>query len=254
MRQSFGPQVVKEIVTDSYVLKLCFKEVINWYQPLEDLLESYIIHFKTGTELQYYSRDQFKNLNTHQIRFMTYGRCFQVRMGSSQDNVFFVDIVSKMPLYVFLNLPGQFYHEDARSKIQVNTGESLFLDVTYEVLKINNDPSCSHYDRDSYDRCKLDQVGHFLDKNLGCTVPFMENTTSAMCRNETAGLASQIFKDRIGTQVEACPEPCAKIITFFGFPFISKNGKATGFCRLYFKNIVKVTEDFISYDLLRWIK
>ena len=173
-------------------------------------------------------------------------------MGSSQENVFFVDLVSKMPLYVFLNLPGQFYHEDARSKIQVNNGESLFLDVTYEVLKINNDPSCSHYDdHASYDRCKLEQVGDFLDQTLGCRVPFIENTSSLMCQNETAEFASKIFKDRIGTQVEACPEPCAKIITFFGFPFISKNGKNTGFCRLYFKNIVKVTEDFVSYDLLR---
>ena len=221
---------------------------------LADLVESYKIHYKTGTQLLHHSRDQFRNLNPLQIRFLTYGRCFQLSLGGRQDNVFFVDLVSRMPLYVFLNLPGQFYHEDARSKLQVNTGESLFLDVTYEVLKINNDPSCAHYDRVSYDKCKLEQVGEFLDKTLGCSVPFMENTTSVMCRNETAGLASKIFKDRIGIQVEACPEPCAKITTFFGFPFISRNGKTTGFCRLYFKNIVKVTEDFISYDLLRWWK
>ena len=218
---------------------------------LVDLLETYKIHYKTGTELQFRAVDQFRNLHPRQIRFMTYGRCFQVRMGSRQDNVFFVDLVSKMPLYVFLNLPDQFYHEDARSKIQVNPGESLFLDVTYEILKINNDPFCARYDGGSYDKCKADQVGQLLDKTLGCSVPFIENSTSVICQDEAAGHASRIFKDRIGTQAEACPEPCTKIITFFGFPFISKNDKSTGFCRLYFKNIVKVTEDFVSYDLLR---
>ena len=39
--------------------------------------------------------------------------------------------------------------------------------------------------------------------------------------------------------------------TMFGFPFIGKAKK--GFARLYFKNIVKVTEDFVSYDFLRYV-
>ena len=39
--------------------------------------------------------------------------------------------------------------------------------------------------------------------------------------------------------------------TMFGFPFIGKVKK--GFARLYFKNIVKVTEDFVSYDFLRYL-
>ena len=42
------------------------------------------------------------------------------------------------------------------------------------------------------------------------------------------------------------------IVTYYGFPVVSEYGnKFLGYTRLYFKSVVKVTEDFISYDLLR---
>ena len=41
------------------------------------------------------------------------------------------------------------------------------------------------------------------------------------------------------------------MMTYFGFPFVQKNYRTTGFARLYLKSIIKVTEDFVSYDLLR---
>ena len=56
--------------------------------------------------------------------------------------------------------------------------------------------------------------------------------------------------DDVGTRGK-CMDPCVKTVTYFGFPFITSNDNPTGFARLYFKNIVKVTEDFVSYDLLR---
>ena len=157
-----------------------------------------------------------------------------------------------MSLYVFINLPDQFYHEDARSKVQMNPGESLFIEVTYDLLRINNDPACRKYeDQDLYDSCKMDQVGNILEETLGCSVPFQENRSCDVCKEDHARRGSQMFKDLIGTQLDACPEPCVKMMTYFGFPFITSNDNPTGFARLYFKNIVKVTEDFVSYDLLR---
>ena len=219
---------------------------------LQHLIESYRIKYKTGAEQSYRSQDEFGSLNPRTIRSKTYGRCYQLKMGNTEENVFFVDIVSKMPIYVFINLPDQFYHEDARSKVQVNTGESLFLEVTYDVLKINNDPLCTKYDEnEDYDSCKIQQVQKILEQTLGCSVPFVEKRDGLLCEPEKAGAASKMFTDQIGTQLEACPEPCVKIMTYFGFPFLTRNSKLTGFARLYFKNIVKVTEDFVSYDLLR---
>ena len=52
---------------------------------------------------------------------------------------------------------------------------------------------------------------------------------------------------------EMCHEPCNKLMTFFGFPFISKlSGRDdVGHVKLYFKRVIKVTEDVLSYSLLR---
>ena len=53
---------------------------------------------------------------------------------------------------------------------------------------------------------------------------------------------------------EKCPESCVKMITYFGYPHISRTYNPTGKVNIYFKDTVKVTEDFISYDLLRLVK
>jgi len=40
---------------------------------------------------------------------------------------------------------------------------------------------------------------------------------------------------------------------YFGFPYINENKESqTGSAKLYFKSIVKITEDFVSYDFLRY--
>ena len=46
--------------------------------------------------------------------------------------------------------------------------------------------------------------------------------------------------------------PCNNMVTILGMPkyYRPESGPA-GIARLYVNNIVKVTEDFISYDLLR---
>ena len=48
--------------------------------------------------------------------------------------------------------------------------------------------------------------------------------------------------------------PCNNMVTILGMPkyYRPESGPA-GTARLYVNNIVKVTEDFISYDLLRWL-
>ena len=221
---------------------------------LTELIEEYTIKYKSGVEHRYHSRDNFTSLNPREIRFLTYGRCFQLKTGNREEHLFFVDITSKMALYVFINLPDQFTHEDARSKVQINVGENLFIETTYDILRINNDPTCHKYgDLHNYDTCKIKEVGKILEESLGCSVPFHEKRTGGVCEEDMARRASQMFKDLIGTQLKDCPEPCVKMMTYFGFPFITRYDKPTGFVRLYFKNIVKVTEDFVSYDLLRSI-
>ena len=60
-----------------------------------------------------------------------------------------------------------------------------------------------------------------------------------------------------------CPVPCVNMITSFGYPnpnidkltsensLVNEFWKNRGEVRIYFNKLVKVTEDFVSYDFLR---
>ena len=44
-----------------------------------------------------------------------------------------------------------------------------------------------------------------------------------------------------------------KTVTYFGFPFLTEDDEIDfAFAKLYFKNIVKVTEDYLAYSFLRF--
>ena len=58
--------------------------------------------------------------------------------------------------------------------------------------------------------------------------------------------------DDVGTR-GGCKDPCMKTVTYFGFPFLSEDSIDYAYAKLYFKNIVKVTEDYLSYTFLSMI-
>ena len=41
-----------------------------------------------------------------------------------------------MNIYVYLHHPGQFYDSDSKTKIYVNQGKMLFIDLTYELSRV----------------------------------------------------------------------------------------------------------------------
>ena len=89
-----------------------------------------------------------------------------------------------------------------------------------------------------------------VEEKYNCSVPYLLDSILDLCVGEIAINASTYYSKLIGIQHAQCPDPCHKMQTIFGFPFLSKvDGKA--FARLYFKNIVKVTDDFVSFDFLR---
>ena len=58
--------------------------------------------------------------------------------------------------------------------------------------------------------------------------------------------------DNVAGLGDSCKEPCVKTVTVFGFPFLSEDaGIDYAYAKLYFKNIVKVTEDHLAYSILR---
>ena len=59
--------------------------------------------------------------------------------------------------------------------------------------------------------------------------------------------------DEVGTR-GGCKDPCMKTVTYFGFPFLSEDSIDYAYAKLYFKNIVKVTEDHLAYSILRNVR
>ena len=55
----------------------------------------------------------------------------------------------------------------------------------------------------------------------------------------------------LGKQKTRCPDPCKKMTVIFGFPFIEQSTAQTAFVKFYLKSLVKQTEDFLDYSLLR---
>ena len=168
-----------------------------------------------------------------------------------------MDIQIKEPIYIFFNLPNLFFNEDSRSKFQVNLGEDLFLDVTYEILQNNFKASCLKYPNTyhgSYDHCKITEIEKRIVSKLDCTAPFINkpSLTNSLCTGDKAKNSSESFMNYANMLMPTCPDPCINMLTSFGIPLVTKNGNdAVGRVRLYFKNIIKFTEDYVSYNFLR---
>ena len=87
-----------------------------------------------------------------------------------------------------------------------------------------------------------------LQTNFNCTVPFLM-TSGNLCVGRAAKRASAMYNKYMNRVSLQCPRPCSNIISTFGMSRSYKTNKAS--TKFYFKDIVKVTEDFVSYDMLR---
>ena len=110
----------------------------------------------------------------------------------------------------------------------------------------------------SFDACKFEALEKKVN-TMNCSVPFLfkPNRREEICENATvAKNAFDIYFQNFHDILPECPLPCVNMITSYGFPVIErgKNNRRKddiGKVILTFKDLVKVTEDFISYDLLR---
>ena len=189
-----------------------------------------------------------------EIYHRSYGRCFEIKFRNEYQHIAHVNIKVKKSLYIYIGIPFHFLDQFTRTKLEVNVGESLFMEVNYELHKNNYGKGCRKYPNvytQSYDRCKtLDQEENIMAE-FNCTVPFFGKSRSNLCRGTLAKIATKYYvKKFLNT---SCPDPCHNMISSFGFPFVSQEPRynGTGSARLYFRKIIKQTEDYISYDLLR---
>ena len=50
---------------------------------------------------------------------------------------------------------------------------------------------------------------------------------------------------------QVCPQPCDKMLVYFGFPFFASTKKQRGYVKIYMKRMVKEIEDHQDYTMLR---
>ena len=220
---------------------------------ITDIVQRFYVNFKSGQKQECVG--DLSCLRSQELGHKTFGRCFEIEFGNETDTVAYIDVEFKMSIFLYFSPPNVFYDSDSKSKFQVNVGEDLFLDSTYEILRNNFKENCIKYPETyelSHNACKMKIAERNIITEFNCSVPFLQNRSRGICKNQTiASTASNIFGENTFMVLPECPVPCVNMITIFGFPFIRKRKDNIGRFRLYFKNIVKVTEDFISYDLLR---
>ena len=217
-----------------------------------DLIDTLSFQLENGETLSF---NNPTDLEARTIKDPVFGRCFEIKM---KKNVVIVDIKFRRSIYIYINVPFQFMDSTSRTKIQANLNEDLFLDTNYEIIKNNFGKHCRKYSNTNfggYDRCELIHQDRYIRAKYNCTVPYFSKKGDKICRGAIAKKAAQ-YLDTVRHTNTLCPDPCHNILTWFGYPIVTENlsYNGTGFVRLYFKNIIKVTQDFVSYDLLRFDK
>ena len=130
----------------------------------------------------------------------------------------------------------------------------MFFKVNYEILRTNHGgSSCKKYSSEfsgSLDDHKIKEQKRIILKRFNCSVPFhldADENTLPFCKGEAAKEASIILKMSLANVLT----PCTSLAVQFGIPDIDETQKESGSVTIYLKNVVKVTQDLVSYDLLR---
>ena len=223
---------------------------------ISDLIEEFEVKYESGRSLELSYASCFK---TRDIGQNFFGRCFEIEVEHRNERVIYIKVDIKKPVLMYINLPQVFFSEIPSSGFQVSTAETLQLEVKYEILQTYFDDDCrkySHAHNNSFDACKLEALDKNIVTKMNCSLPFLfkQNNAQNICKNVTvAQSAFHIYKRDVWRILPECPVPCINMITSFGYPIVTKGEeKRDGIVYIKFKNLVKVTEDFISYDLLRF--
>ena len=160
----------------------------------------------------------------------------------------------KQNLQTYFNTPFQFL-TNSRLRVASEASKRIYVQVTYEILRSNHDPYCRKYAWNSYagsyDQCKESDLEIKIKTKFNCSVPFVGTKPGTLCHGSVAKKASKEFQKYFQTQSENCPHPCLNMLTYFGIPTYTNTTNGIGRAQFYFNTNVKVTDDFVSYDLLR---
>ena len=113
-------------------------------------------------------------LEVHEVLNPTYGRCFEVDLAKLNQTIESVSLVTFIPIYLYVNIPGQFHNGDSHSKIEVVLQECLFIELTYEIQIQNDVSTCRKFNEsETYDECSERVALENLTAQFGCTAPYL---------------------------------------------------------------------------------
>ena len=223
---------------------------------LSDLIHSIEIQYHNGKVVRWLKED-FDSLDPKPktVSNIKYGRCYELEVFTYNQTLYYTEIHLLRDLEIYIDIPFQFY-TNTRSRIFANVDEKLYIKVSFEILKINHGHNCRKYSDSysgSYDHCKESDMEEKIQAKFNCSIPSMKSQAENLCKGPVTKNASQVFYEYFKSESTKCPQTCTKMTPIFGMPKHKAARGRGGKARLYFDNIVKVTEDFVSYDILRLV-
>ena len=86
------------------------------------------IKFATGEKLEY-NESSVTSITTAEVFQTTLGRCHQIQIKADNKPVSAVEFIAKVPIYIYVNMAGQFTNENSKSKVEVKVQQRLYIDV-----------------------------------------------------------------------------------------------------------------------------
>jgi hypothetical protein len=118
------------------------------------------------------------------VKYPTLGKCFEIKLEQFGETLEYVRFNIKERGYIYVNIGGQFINRDSQSKVEVNTKECLWIELTYEVMIQNEETNCRKYRRETYDECSERESEAHLVKLYNCTVPLINSPNNTpICRD-----------------------------------------------------------------------
>ena len=210
--------------------------------PLADLIDTMELGVLYDLEGQTVLRLKAEEIVARQIYHNYFGKCFEIHLAQFARPLKYARFNVKLSTNVYINPVGHFHNRDSFSKVEVNLKESLYIDVSYEIIIQNEEKHCRKYIEETYDSCTERALEAELINLYNCSVPFLYSKVAStpICHGrdlpskarmekngnhsitKTSFQAVKKFADRRGMQDNKCPEPCQKMVVYFGFPFIDR--------------------------------
>ena len=102
---------------------------------LTDLLDSISFLYEYDSN---WTRYKNNNLTYREIRYKTYGRCFEILTGLKDEDLYKVDLVFYRTLNVYVIHPNTLLFRYSKSKFKASIGENLYLEGRGDEKKFIN--------------------------------------------------------------------------------------------------------------------